>query len=318
MNDPEAESGRDRWARLRFAIVGPVLAAPPARGALRAALERLAAQSWRHPITRRAGQLRVPHDRAVVLRRPQRDARSGRRAAPAPAQGRRPAARRLRARCSCSCATSIRRTRAGAISSTLDNLAVLIAEDPTLGPLPSYATLRRYMTAQGLRPGAARAGPGHAGRPSAPRTGASTSRCGASRRSTCTGSGIWTSTTARARSSAAPARGAGRCCSACSTIARAWPVTSSGIWTRRPRRLVHGLAQAIQKRGAAARPADRQRRRDAGGRGPTGAGDAGHRARDHAAVQPLPERQARSLLGPSRRPAAARCSRATRSSRSSG
>jgi putative transposase len=29
---------------------------------------------------------------------------------------------------------------------------VLIAEDPTLGPAPSYSTLRRYLTAQGLRP----------------------------------------------------------------------------------------------------------------------------------------------------------------------
>lgn len=42
MNDLEAESGRDRWARLRFAIIGRLLAAPPARGTLRAALGRLA------------------------------------------------------------------------------------------------------------------------------------------------------------------------------------------------------------------------------------------------------------------------------------
>jgi transposase InsO family protein len=34
----------------------------------------------------------------------------------------------------------------------LDNLAVLIAEEPTLGRPPSYSTLRRYLTAQGLRP----------------------------------------------------------------------------------------------------------------------------------------------------------------------
>jgi hypothetical protein len=52
MHDHEGEFGRDRWARLRFAIVGPLLAAPPARRALRAALGRLAAQSWRHPSTR--------------------------------------------------------------------------------------------------------------------------------------------------------------------------------------------------------------------------------------------------------------------------
>jgi hypothetical protein len=35
---------RDRWARLRFAIVGPLLVAPPAPGELRAALGALAAR----------------------------------------------------------------------------------------------------------------------------------------------------------------------------------------------------------------------------------------------------------------------------------
>ena len=34
----------------------------------------------------------------------------------------------------------------------LDNVAVLIAADSTLGRRPSYTTLRRYMTAQGWRP----------------------------------------------------------------------------------------------------------------------------------------------------------------------
>jgi putative transposase len=43
--------GRDRWARLRFAIVGPLLAAPPAPGQLKAALWALAVKGWRHPIT---------------------------------------------------------------------------------------------------------------------------------------------------------------------------------------------------------------------------------------------------------------------------
>jgi putative transposase len=42
---------RDRWARLRFAIVGPLLAAPPAAGDLQDALRELAAKPWRHPFT---------------------------------------------------------------------------------------------------------------------------------------------------------------------------------------------------------------------------------------------------------------------------
>jgi len=42
---------RDRWARLRFAIIGPLLAAPPADGELQQALNALAAKTWRHPFT---------------------------------------------------------------------------------------------------------------------------------------------------------------------------------------------------------------------------------------------------------------------------
>jgi hypothetical protein len=37
------------WAHLRFPVIGQLLAAPPPRGKLRAELERLAGQNWRHP-----------------------------------------------------------------------------------------------------------------------------------------------------------------------------------------------------------------------------------------------------------------------------
>jgi len=41
---------RDRWARLPFVIIGPVLASPPAKGQLRAALTALSERTWRHPV----------------------------------------------------------------------------------------------------------------------------------------------------------------------------------------------------------------------------------------------------------------------------
>jgi len=41
----------DAWARLRFSIIGHLLAAPPQEGELCEALELLAARTWRHPIT---------------------------------------------------------------------------------------------------------------------------------------------------------------------------------------------------------------------------------------------------------------------------
>jgi len=49
VTDKPGSRVHERWARLRFSIVGHLLAAPPAKGALRAALTQLAAREWRHP-----------------------------------------------------------------------------------------------------------------------------------------------------------------------------------------------------------------------------------------------------------------------------
>ena len=45
------DSDPDGWARLRFAIIGPLLADPPPPGDLGARLKALAAKDWRHPVT---------------------------------------------------------------------------------------------------------------------------------------------------------------------------------------------------------------------------------------------------------------------------
>jgi transposase InsO family protein len=42
---------RDRWARLRFAVVGPLLAAPPEPGELGELINTLTRKCWRHPVT---------------------------------------------------------------------------------------------------------------------------------------------------------------------------------------------------------------------------------------------------------------------------
>jgi hypothetical protein len=44
-------SHHERWALVRFAVVGQLLAAPPPKGELRARLEELAGREWPHPIT---------------------------------------------------------------------------------------------------------------------------------------------------------------------------------------------------------------------------------------------------------------------------
>ena len=42
----------ERWAHFRFSVIGPLLAAPPAKGQLQAQLQELATQKWRHPISK--------------------------------------------------------------------------------------------------------------------------------------------------------------------------------------------------------------------------------------------------------------------------
>jgi transposase len=54
MNDKP--SSREQWALLRFAVVGPMLAAPPSVGELRSALVALSEKVWRHPISGREVQ----------------------------------------------------------------------------------------------------------------------------------------------------------------------------------------------------------------------------------------------------------------------
>lgn len=51
MTTTTAPSRRDRWAQLRFSIIGPLFAAPPPPGELHARLADLAAKTWRHPVT---------------------------------------------------------------------------------------------------------------------------------------------------------------------------------------------------------------------------------------------------------------------------
>lgn len=49
MADDDDTPARVRWARLRFAIIGPLLSAPADAGELWARIEELAKKAWRHP-----------------------------------------------------------------------------------------------------------------------------------------------------------------------------------------------------------------------------------------------------------------------------
>jgi len=90
------EDDPDRWARLRFAIIGPLLAAPPEQGELRTALVALARKNWKHPVSGTAIRFSVPtlerwfyaarkasDPVAALHRRPRSDAGQPRRLMPA-------------------------------------------------------------------------------------------------------------------------------------------------------------------------------------------------------------------------------------------
>jgi putative transposase len=139
----------DRWAQLRFSVVGHLLADPPAKGALQSAIDKLAAREWRHPVTgepvkfgastisrwyyRALGERQDPV--AVLRRKLRQDA--GRQASMTAA---------LRQ------ALQAQYAAHPGWSAQLhwDNLVVLAASQPALNPIPSYSTIRRYLKAQGL------------------------------------------------------------------------------------------------------------------------------------------------------------------------
>lgn len=137
---------RERWARLRFAIIGPLLAAPPPNGELQAALARLAAKTWRHPITgldvrfgvstleRWYYAARAAPDPVAVLRN---RVRANRGAFPS-----------LLPEARAALQAQYREHPGWTAQLHHDNLAATLAGTAT--PVPSYASVRRYLKAQGM------------------------------------------------------------------------------------------------------------------------------------------------------------------------
>ena len=136
---------RDALARLRFAIIGPLLAAPPASRELSAAMTTLAAVTWRHPVSgidvrfgvstleRWYYTARAAADPVAALRNRLRGD-IGRFPSLTPA-----AITLLR--------TQYREHPSWSAQLHFDNLRVALG---SASPLPSYPTVRRYLKAQGM------------------------------------------------------------------------------------------------------------------------------------------------------------------------
>lgn len=149
MNAPKHASVHERWAHLRFAVVGQLLAAPPPKGRLRAALEELAARTWQHPVSGEPVRFAVSTIERWLLR--------SRRARRDPVGVLR---RKVRADAGTSqVAMAIRQALQAqyaahpswSVQLHYDNLRALAERDPALRPVPSYSSIRRLFQAQGWR-----------------------------------------------------------------------------------------------------------------------------------------------------------------------
>jgi putative transposase len=137
---------RDRWARLRFAIIGPLLAAPPGAGELQSALAALADKPWRHPTS----GLEVRFGRSTLERwyysaRAASDPVAALRNRLRGDIGRFPS---LSAQVIEVLTRQYREHPGWTAQLHFDNLRVTLAGSDSL--LPSYPTIRRYLKAKGL------------------------------------------------------------------------------------------------------------------------------------------------------------------------
>lgn len=149
MSQDVPEPARVRWAQLRFSIIGTLLSSPPARGELKSLLHELAQKTYTHP-TRRDERVqfavatierwyyraRETHKPITALER-----KVPKHAGAHPSVG---------APLSAAVAEQYRQHPTWTYQLHYDNLRTRVHEDPALGVLPSYPTVRRYMKSCGM------------------------------------------------------------------------------------------------------------------------------------------------------------------------
>jgi len=142
------DSNHDAHARFRFSVIGPLLSSPPRQGELRVALGDLAARTWKHPITgepTRYGFSTI--QRWFYIARDAQNPVDALRRSTRSDTGRR---RSIRAEFDHAARAQYSSDPDWTRRLHYDNLRVAAENDPSLGPLPSYPSFVRYMTAIGL------------------------------------------------------------------------------------------------------------------------------------------------------------------------
>ena len=135
-------------ARFRFQVIGSLLAAPPGRGELSSAIAELAAREWRHPTSGRSLTLsRSTIERWYYAARDAQDPLGALRSRPRRDSGK---TRKISVALEARILAQHREYPSWSYRLHYDNLAALVREEPELGELMSYSTLRRFMKARGL------------------------------------------------------------------------------------------------------------------------------------------------------------------------
>ena len=145
----------ERWAHLRFSIVGPLLSAPPPNGELESAIRALAEKRWRHPVTAEPTVFSFATiERWYYLARDEK-------ANPVDVLRKKPRSDRGSQRSLSEELKQALRLQYKAhprwsVQLHFDNLVAQAKQRPDLGLVPSYASVRRFMRKSGLarvRPG---------------------------------------------------------------------------------------------------------------------------------------------------------------------
>ncbi len=136
------------WAHFRFSVIGSLLSAPPTRGQLKAAICALAEKDWTHPVNGQEVRFSVVtierwyykarHERDNPVRVLERVVRKD--------SGKVSLAPKLADHLR----VQYRDHPHWTYKLHYDNLAALVKDEPERGPLGSYSTVRRYMQAYGL------------------------------------------------------------------------------------------------------------------------------------------------------------------------
>jgi len=136
------------WARFRFSVIGPLLCAPLARGELKAAIRSLAQKIWTHPVSGQDVQYaaatierwyyRARNEQDDPVRVLQRTVRKD--------SGKVSVGLKL-AEC---LRAQYRDHPHWSYQLHYDNLASVVKADPSLAPLCSYSTIKRFMQARGM------------------------------------------------------------------------------------------------------------------------------------------------------------------------